>query len=244
MQNNYRSAFTLVEVTIVVVLLVMISIFAYQVFFAQAEMVTYSMEFMQVNESLRRINTFMGADIKEASIIYEPKPVMISDVQELTTVTGTILHVRNIELDPYIPFNSPFGGQISSIKDIRYVLEKVTSSNLSDEAPDRFRLLRVAVLAEQPGQEITRRQVITENISELIVYRTVKRPFAPQSITSMSDRLLESIPYHESGTGNDLVHINMVLERGRRQGEETDEVYSIHFNTSFYKRGKEVFANL
>jgi prepilin-type N-terminal cleavage/methylation domain-containing protein len=60
--NTDKKAFTMVEMLIAVVLTTMIVFFAYRIFFSQTEVVTKSIEFMQVNDSFRKVMTFMGND--------------------------------------------------------------------------------------------------------------------------------------------------------------------------------------
>lgn len=238
---NPRSAFTFIEGVIAVALVTLILFFAYRVFFSQAEMVTQSLEFMQVNDAFRKVMSFMGDDIREATMILEPVPVMPDQVEELVTQPGVVLRIQSSEIDPYISFDSPFGGQVSSRHEVIYSLDQVPDENL--DAPPRYRLTRISSIEEKPGDKTTQRQVITDNISELVIYRTVRRPFKPGNISSLNDRLVTPLPPHQTGTGNSLVHLRMVVERQRREGEEDKEVYNIEMTTSFYKRGKEVFIN-
>lgn len=239
--QNSRRAFTFIEGIIAIAILTLILFFAYRVFFSQAEMVTQSLEFMQVNDAFRKVMSFMGDDIREATMILEPVPVMPDKVEELVTQPGVVLKIQSSEIDPYISFDSPFGGQISSRHEVIYRLDQVLDEN--PDAPPTYRLTRISSFEEKPGDKTTQRQVITDNISELVIYRTIRRPFKPANLSSLNDRLVTPLPPHQSGTGNSLVHLRMVVERQRYEGEEEQEVYNIEMTTSFYKRGKEVFIN-
>jgi hypothetical protein len=235
-----RCGFTIIEALIVVFITTLILLFAYRLFFSQTRMVTQSIEFLQVNEGFRKIISFMGDDIREATNILKPAPVLSDKVVELATRPGVILHLQSSDLDPYIPFDSSLGGQVSLRRDITYELEKI--KNPESQAIPRYRLIRTATIEENSGEKTTQRQTIVDNIRDLVVYRTIRRPFKPANVGGMEDHLVLPMPLNQSGTGNSLVHLNMVLERARR-GDESGDVYSINMNTSFYKRGKEIFKN-
>ncbi|GAB4281081.1 MAG: hypothetical protein Kow0029_26030 [Candidatus Rifleibacteriota bacterium] len=235
-----KTAFTLVELLIVIAVTTMIVFFAYRIFFSQTEVVTKSIEFMQVNDSFRKVVTFMGDDIREATSILLPTPVFSEKVESLTTKTGEILKLQSSEPDPLIPFDSPLGGQVSARREITYVLQKVP--NPVSKVVPRFKLFRIAKIKEKSGNETEQRQELVDNIRDLIIYRTVRKPFKPSNIADAKDRIVVPRPLYESGTGNSLVHVKMVIERERKKSEE-GQVYNISLNTSFYKRGKEIFIN-
>lgn len=238
--RSHKSGFTLVEALIVVFITSLILIFAYRLFFSQTRMVTQSIEFLQVNDGFRKIISFMGDDIRESTNILKPAPVLSEKVIELATKPGVILHLQGSELDPYTPFDSPLGGQVSLRRDITYELEKI--KNPESQTIPRYRLIRTATIEEKSGQKTTQRQTIVDNVRDLVIYRTIRRPFKPANVGSKEDRLVLPMPINQSGTGNSLVHLNMLLERARR-GDEAGDVYSINMTTSFYKRGKEIFKN-
>lgn len=230
----------MIELLIALVITSLIVIFSYKIFFSQAEVVTKSIEFMQVNDAFRKVMTFMGDDIRESTSILEPAPVFKEKVEALTTKTGVILKLRSSELNPRIKFNSPLGGQVSLRREIIYELEKIPNPN-SKTIP-RFRLIRTSTIEEKPGHKTVQKQQLIDNVRDLVVYRTVRKPFKPSNISSEKDRIVVPRPLYESGTGDSLVHIKMVLERDRKSAE-LGEVYNINLNTSFYKRGKEIFIN-
>lgn len=234
-------AFTYAELSVVIVISLLILFVGYKFFFAQTDVISQSMEFMYVNDSYRKLTTFIGDDIREATEILKPDPVMLEDVDELVSTEGVVLHLKKTLLDPYIPFNSPFGGQISAIHHITYRLEPIaTTVALSG----LFRLIRTESIESSPGDKVSQKQVITDNIKELVLYRTTKRPFKPNNIGSIQDRLMLPMPFHQSGTGNNLVHMKVILERTRKDDEANSEVYAVEMKTSFFKRGKEIFKNL
>jgi prepilin-type N-terminal cleavage/methylation domain-containing protein len=240
LNKNHRTGFTMVEMLIAVFLLTLILFFAYRVFFSQTEVVTKSIEFMQVNDSFRKVMTFMGDDIRESTDILLPKPIFTDKVGSLLTKTGVILKLVSSQLDPTIPFDSPFGGQISQRREIVYELERV--SNPDSQTVPRFKLTRTATVEEKPGKKSVQRQELVNNIRDLMIYRTVRKPFKPANISGQNDRIVLPRPLYESGTGNSLVHLRMVIERDRKDTEH-GQVYNINMNTSFYKRGKEIFKN-
>jgi len=182
----------------------------------------------------------MGDDIREATNVLKPAPVLSDKVVELATRPGVVLHLQSSDLDPRIPFDSPLGGQVTLRRDITYELEKI--QNPDSQAIPRYRLIRTATIEEKDGEKTTQRQTIIDNIRDLVVYRTIRRPFKPANVGGKEDHIVLPMPLSQSGTGNSLVHLNMVLERARR-GDETGDVYSINMNTCFYKRGKEIFKN-
>jgi hypothetical protein len=234
------AAFTIVELLIALVITMMIVFFAYKVFFSQTEVVAKSIEFMQVNDSFRKVMMFMGDDIKESTSILKPQPIFSDKVNSLTTRTGVLLKLQSSELDPTIPFDAPLGGQVALRREITYELEKIP--NPENKTIPRFRLIRTSTIQERPGQKTTQKQELVDNIRDLIIYRTVRKPFKPSNIAGPLDRIVVPRPLYESGTGDSLVHINMVVERDRKDSEQ-GQVYNINLHTSFYKRGKEIFAN-
>ncbi|EKD83026.1 MAG: hypothetical protein ACD_39C00932G0004, partial [uncultured bacterium] len=180
--------FTFVEALIVVVITSIILIFAYRIFFSQTRVMTQSIEYLQVNEGFRKVIAFMGDDIREATNILEPAPVLAEKVLELATRPGVILHLQSSDLDPYIPFDSPLGGQVALRRDITYELEKI--KNPESQIIPRYRLIRTASIEEKPGQKTTQRQTIVDNIRDLVVYRTIRRPFKPGNVSGKEDRLV------------------------------------------------------
>ncbi|MBU1109089.1 MAG: prepilin-type N-terminal cleavage/methylation domain-containing protein [Candidatus Riflebacteria bacterium] len=235
-----RQGFTFIEIIIVVSITSVILLFAYRLFFSQTKLVTQSIEYLQVNEGFRKIISFMGDDIREATNVLKPAPVLSDKVVKLATRPGVILQLQSSDLDPNIPFDSPLGGQVALRREITYELEKI--KNPESQTVPRYRLIRTASVEEKPGHKTTQRQTIIDNIRDLIVYRTIRRPFKPANVGGKEDRLVLPLPLNQSGTGNSLVHLSMVLER-TRNSTEVGEVYSISMNTSFYKRGKEIFKN-
>lgn len=237
---NFNRGFTLVEVLIAIVITTMILFFAYRVFFSQTRMVTQSIEFMQVNDGFRKILAFMGDDVRESTTILKPTPVFVDKVVALATKPGVVLHLQSSELNPQIPFDSPLGGQISVRRQVVYELEKI--QNPESQTIPRYRLIRTATVEEKPGQKTTQRQVLVDNVRDLVIYRTVRKPFKPSNISGKEDRLVLPQPLSVSGTGNNLIHLKMVIERTRKD-HEVGQVYNIAMTTSFYKRGKEIFKN-
>ena len=235
-----RKAFTLVEVVVVMSLMCFILVFAYKIFFAEKKVVNRSIDSIRVNEGFRRVLAFMGDDIKEANNILEPLPIMLNEVSNLKTKTGVILITESSEINPRIRFDSPLGGQVGLKRTVKYTLEE-TKDKESDGAPS-YKLLRYETVEESNGSKNTQRQALATNIRDFIVYRTVKEPYKADNIKTIKDRIIRPRPTHESGTGNSLIHIKMVLER-ERDSNDKGSVYNITMETSFYKRGKEIFLN-
>ncbi len=246
MKIGKKTGFTLVEILIVVTLLIFILYFAYQIFFSQTRAVTQTIDALQTNEGLRRVLAFVGDDVRESTRIVKPTPIKLEDVPSVVTTTGNIMILQSSEVDPRIKFDSPLGGQISQITTIEYELEPMNSSKegADNSGPARFRLIRNATIEEKNGEKNRQRQVIADNIKEFMVFRTVRQPFKPNNVDSMNDKIIQEVPISEAGTGNSLIHLKMVIERNRKENERNkDKVYTVTMNTSFYKRGKEIFLH-
>ncbi|MBQ3643765.1 MAG: prepilin-type N-terminal cleavage/methylation domain-containing protein [Candidatus Riflebacteria bacterium] len=249
MNFKFKKGFTLVEILVVVTLLIFILYFAYQIFFSQTRAVTQTIDALQTNEGLRRVLAFMGDDIRESTRIVKPTPIKLEDVPSVVTTTGSIMILQSSEIDPRIKFDSPLGGQISQITTIEYELEPMNKSANDDDkteenVPVRFRLIRNATIEEKSGEKNRQRQIIADNIKELMVYRTVRQPFKPMNVGSKDDIIIQQVPLSEAGTGNSLIHLKMVMERHRNKNElKKEQIYTVTMNTSFYKRGKEIFLH-
>ena len=245
MKYKEKTGFTLVEILVVVVLLIFILYFAYQIFFSQTRAVTQTIDAIQTNEGLRRVLAFVGDDVRESTRIVKPTPIKLEDVSSVVTTTGSIMILQSSEIDPRIKFDSPLGGQISQITTIEYELEPMNREDNSDNnGLTRFRLIRNATIEEKSGEKNRQRQIIAENIKEFMVYRTVRQPFKANNVDAIDDKIIQQVPISEAGTGNSLIHLKMVIERRRNSNEyDKDNVYTITMNTSFYKRGKEIFLH-
>ncbi|NLM17404.1 MAG: hypothetical protein GX221_06775 [Candidatus Riflebacteria bacterium] len=215
---------------------------AYKVFIEQQKLVKFSVETVHANESFRKVTFFMGEDIKKATRIVRPTPVPLASASELITKVGTIMTVQTSEIDPRIKFDSSLGTQIAKRTHIDYELELMPNFNEDSEEVPVYRLIRNAVLDEEDGTHSGQRQVIAENIQDLIIYRTVREPFKIHSLSEPSDRMIEPRSLSETGTGNNIIHVKMAIERDRYK-KEKGSVYSVTMETSFYKRGKEIFLN-
>ena len=246
MKIGKKTGFTLVEILIVVAILIFILYFAYQIFFSQTRAVTQTIDALQTNEGLRRVLSFVGDDVRESTRIVKPTPIKLEDVPSVVTTTGNIMILQSSEVDPRIKFDSPLGGQISQITTIEYELEPMNRSKegADNSGPTRFRLIRNATIEEKNGEKNRQRQVIADNIKEFMVFRTVRQPFKPNNVDSMNDKIIQEVPISEAGTGNSLIHLKMVIERNRKENERNrDKIYTVTMNTSFYKRGKEIFLH-
>ena len=250
MLKKRNSAFTLVEILVVATIMIFILYFVYQLFFSQSKAVSHSIDALQTNEGFRRVLAFLGDDIRESTRIVKPTPVDLEEVPSIVTTTGSILIVQSSEIDPRISFDSPLGGQISQITTIEYELEPMNSSTENNDGssensgPTRYKLIRNATIEEKSGEKSRQRQTIADNIKEFVVFRTVRKPFKATNVESINDKIIEQIPLSEAGTGNSLIHVRMSIERHRQKNEkDKDKVYTITMNTSFYKRGKEIFLH-
>ena len=233
--RRHGHGFTMVEILVVAGLMIMITIVAIKLFFSQTKMVTQSIEYMYVNDSFRKITMFLGNDLREATHIFYPVPVMKEDVPTKTT-KGLVLRIWKKEVDPSLSFTS-HPDQVKSFHEVTY--ELVPYPNKLAKNTPRFKLIRKESIPKKRDTEDSQRQEIADNIRDFIIYRTFRRPMMPRSLRSKTDRLLQPVPSHLNGSGNDVVHLRVVLERPRTKDE--GKVYDIAMTTSFYKRGKEVF---
>lgn len=236
--RRFAGAFTYVEVLVVAGLLSIIMLATYKVFFSQAKLVTQSLEFMQVNDNFRKITTFLGKDIREANQILFPHPIVQEDISKLTTSLGMVLHLRTQEINPALPFDGPLG-QMVRIRDIYYELQDYPNP-LAKTIP-RYKLVRTEYIEEKPGERLKHVVELADNIRDFNLFRTIRKPMTAQNLTKLEDRFLTPYPSHKNGTGNNLLHMKVTIERTREH--EKGEVYQIAMTTSFYKRGKEIFKN-
>lgn len=234
-----NNGLTLVELLIVITILIFLVIFSYKLFFSQTKVVTQSLEYLNVNEGFRKVLLFLSDDIKEATNITEPVPILSKEVNKLMTKTGVVLHLFSNKIDPTIPFNSPFGGQIGVQTEVVYELEKYVNPNA--KTIPRYRLIRTETIRDKPGHKLEQRQILLENLREFMVFRTVRRPFRPGNVSSSKGTIVVPRALYESGTGNSLVNLRMTIERTRKN--DKGQVYQISMDTCFYKRGREVFKN-
>lgn len=237
-RSDRARGMTIPEVLIVAVLMAFIIFVAYKIFFSQARMVQQSIEFMQVNDSFRKIIMYLGNDIREATQIILPVPIKHEDAGKVDTVPGVVLQVLKQEIDPRL---KPTGemGQITLLREIIYELEN--NPNPNAKTVPRYRLIRTEFLTDHTGEKQKQRHEIVDNVREFALFRTIRKPLKPQNLDSAGDRLLVTMPSHETGTGNSLLHLRVTLERTRQN--DIGSVYQISMATSFYKRGKEVFRH-
>ncbi len=80
-----KRGFSLAEAMVVFVLLAIILMAVYKIFFSQAKMVAQSMEYLKVNDHFRKIQAYLGNDIREATYIAYPNPVTLDEAANLTT---------------------------------------------------------------------------------------------------------------------------------------------------------------
>ncbi|MBF0501224.1 MAG: prepilin-type N-terminal cleavage/methylation domain-containing protein [Candidatus Riflebacteria bacterium] len=247
-------AFTIVELLIVLTLICIILAIAYKVFFSQARMVARSMEFMKVNDSLRRIIVYLGNDIREATNIVSPKPIDVKNIQDQKTpeAGGEVLHIIKQEIDPSVKFGS--GGssnwtaagtsdQVVRVRDISYSLRWYRDP--AAKTVPRIKLIRTEYVEEraEPGVKLKQVVELTDTLREFTVFRTLRQPMnkRTEALSKKEDRLLTPVPLADAGTGNDLVYFRITLQSPRLN--EQTEAYDITVNTSFCKRGKEVFQH-
>lgn len=236
-ERLHRSALTILELLIVATLLSLILMAVYRIFFSQAKMVTQSIEFLHVNDSFRKIGTVLGADIREATNIEFPVPIHHEKIDTLTTQTGVILKLTKNEIDPSLPFTATMG-QVAVRREIHYELEP--NPHPAGQGGPRFRLMRTEFIEDSSGKQKQRREIV-DNIRDMVAFRTLNKPMAPRNITSISDRILQPIPATQNGSGHNVVHVKVTVERP--SSENQSQVYQISMLTSFYKRGREVFTN-
>ncbi|RCK80890.1 MAG: hypothetical protein OZSIB_2778 [Candidatus Ozemobacter sibiricus] len=233
-----RAAMTIPELLIVLVLVTIIVFVAYKVFFSQARMVQQSIEFMQVNDNFRKIVMFLGNDIREATRIILPNPIKHEEIGKQDTTAGVVLQLLKQEIDPRVKPAGPLG-QVAVLREVIYELEN--NPNPNAKTIPRYRLIRTEFITDRTGEKQKQRHEIVDSVREFVLFRTIRKPFKPQNVDALKDRLLVPLPSQDSGTGNSLLHLRVTLERTRQQ--DVGSVYQISMATSFYKRGKEVYPN-
>jgi len=232
--------FTFVELLIVLVILTLIVFAAYKVFFQQTRMVRQSLEEIKVNDDFRKILAFMGNDIRESTRIDEPAPVRLEDARSLTTKPGLLMRIAKEEQDPTLEREGDLG-QIAVKRTIVYELED--NPNPQEPSIPRFRLVRTESVDEhgRSDDSSTQRHVICDDVRDLVIFRTIRKPLPPRNVDALGDRLLQPQLASVSGTGNDVIHLRVTLERARMG--ERNEVYRFPMQTCFYKRGKEIWKH-
>jgi len=250
----YTPGFTLPEVLIVLGLISVILLVAYKVFFSQAKLVSQSVEFMRVNDDFRRILLYLGNDIREANFILKPAPIRAEDATNAQTPAGggEVLRLVKQEIDPTVKFSgslpakwnaSDTWDQVVRTREVFYTLERIKAKEGPLKNIPRYKLIRTEYLQDANESGAREKQVleITDTVREFTVFRTQRKPMKALNVSKIKERILAPMPSYEAGTGGDLVHLKITLERKRTA--ETGTVYDITLGTSFYKRGKEVWLH-
>ncbi|HOT27168.1 MAG TPA: prepilin-type N-terminal cleavage/methylation domain-containing protein [Candidatus Ozemobacteraceae bacterium] len=233
-------AFTFVELLIVLFLVSLILFASYKVFFQQTRMVRQSLEEIKVNDDFRKILAFMGNDVRESTRIDEPAPIRLEDARTLATKAGLLMRIAKEEQDPTLDREDSLG-QIAVRRTIVYELED--NPNPLEPSVPRFRLVRIESIDEHGRSgESTQRHVICDDVRDLVVFRTIRKPLPPHNVDALGDRLVQPQSASVQGTGNDVVHLRVTLER-TRMGGERGEVFRFPMQTCFYKRGKEIWRH-
>ena len=236
------SGFSFIEMLVVLLLFSIILYVSYMVFFSQAKAVQQSVDSIKVNDQFRKIQFYIGKDIREANMVDVPKPVPLDKAPKLTTTIGTILRILKQEIDPTIKPVAPSGNVLRK-RLIEYQLEpRNPQAGESAEEGPRYRLVRIERLQEKPGETVEQRTEITDAVRDLVIFRTIRKPMVASNIGDKGDKLLEALPSSLAGTGYNLLHLKVVLERERTNRVQS-EVYGIALTTSFAIRGKGVFPN-
>ncbi len=237
---NDICGFTFVEMLIVLFITMMIVFAAYKVFFQQTRMVRQSLEEIKVNDDFRKILAFMGNDVRESTRIDEPAPVNLEDARGLSTKPGMLMRIAKEEQNPTLEREGGLG-QIAVKRTIVYELEN--NPNPLEPSIPRYRLIRNESVEEhgRSDDSLTQRHVICDDVRDLVVFRTIRKPLPPHNVDAIGDRLLQPQPASISGTGNDVVHLRVTLERTRIG--EVNGVYRFPMQTCFYKRGKEIWKH-
>jgi prepilin-type N-terminal cleavage/methylation domain-containing protein len=238
-QASTNPGFTIVELLVVITLLTFILLVAYRIFFSQAKTITQSIEFIQVNESFRKISMYLGNDVREATQIILPRPINLEAIDSVSTKPGVVLQLFKKEIDPSRDFAATMG-QVAVLREVIYELEAAPRP----QAPNvpRYRLIRTEYTQVKPGEKEKQRREIVDNLRDFMLFRTIRKPMKPRNVNKLGERSLEPEPHHLNGTGDGLLHLRVVLERARDH-EGHGDVYQIALMTSFYKRGREVFPN-
>lgn len=256
LSTGIRSGFTFVEILVVMTILTLILLTVYRFFSAQVRVVSTSMEIMKVNDDFRKIHSYLNNDIHEATMITYPAPIELKETETLVTPKPpcVVLQLVKQQLNPKAPYSRPpldkitassTYGQISRVIEVVYELRPTKKANEDENQQDtsvpRFKLFRTELIRESanPNLVVKSEKEITDTIRDLVIFRTIRKAAIRQSIQQKDDRLIELESSNNSGTGNNLVHLRVTLER--RRGRKTGDVYDITLTTCYYKRGREVF---
>lgn len=238
---------------IVGTLMVLILAAVYKIFISQAKTISVSMESMKVNDQFRRIQSFMGDDVREATTIVFPGPEKLMDTPNLPTPKAPcrVLHVLKQEVDPsakYVetteanPVATTTYGQVVRVREIIYELKPYRKEDDPQATVvPRYKLMRTEYIKERDTPSTTLKQEleIADTIRDLVIFRTLRNPMKAADVDGASGSgILQAIPSSSAGTGNNLIHLKVSLERSR---DMKGDLYEISLTTSFYKRGKEVF---
>jgi hypothetical protein len=249
------SGFTIVEVLIVITIMIFILAAVYKIFTSQVRMVSTNIDMMKVNDDFRRVHVFLNNDIRESTMITFPPPVKLKGSQDLVTPKApcTVLRLVKQEINPAVPFVHPpvdtvsassTFGQVVRVSEILYELRPFKpdeDGESSSTSVPRFKLFRSEFTRDNtsPNQIVKQETEITDAIRDFVLFRTIRQPMMTNNITGKDDRLLTPFPATESGTGHNLVHLRITLERKRTK--QTGDLYEISLATCYYKRGREVY---
>lgn len=230
----------MVEVIIVSGLACLILWGVHKVFFSQARMVTQSVEMMKVNDLFRKIISNLTNDIRESTQIIFPVPINLGSASIQITKPGETLRLIKREIDP---FATPNESQGLGGKQREVVYELNQYSDPKAPTIKLYKLIRTEYIEDSPGQKEFHKVEVSDCIRDLVIFRVYRKSMPYQDIKKKDDRILDLLPSYETGSGNNLVHLRVTLERGRQNPRELGNVYDISMTTCFYKRGKEVFSN-
>lgn len=235
--GGHRRAFTLVEVLIVALLIGLIMLVAYKVFFTQAGMVSQQLEYLKVNEHFRAITAHLNNDIREATRIELPRPIPAEDAFNKPTKPGPVIHLFKQVLAPEV---HPADGQ--EMQTVEVIYELVDHENPHVKDVPRYKLLRHEITRKKTEILSKTKTTLSDSLAAFVAFSTIRKPPAPRSLNTSGDSLLTWFPSFQNGTGPDLIHVTITVERLRTTAAHK-EVYDISMTTSICRRGKEVFAN-
>lgn len=228
---------SLVEVLVVALIASAILFIAYKVFFTQARLVEDSMEYLKVNEHFRKITAHLNNDIREANRIVMPRPIPHEDSFIRPTRIGPVVHLFKQVLDPQIKPTAE-GQEMQTVE----VIYELAEHPRQDKKAPRFILTRHEITRKGKAIVSRTRSTLSDALAAFVAWSSVKKPPVPRSINGPGDTMLGHLPSYQNGTGPDLVHVTITVERLRRSPVQ-QEVYDISLTTSICRRGKEVFPN-
>jgi prepilin-type N-terminal cleavage/methylation domain-containing protein len=229
--NGPWAGFTLLEVMIGLVLLVMILLAAYRLFFHEVRTIRSAFEHLGVNENARLFLTQFGNDVRNANWLdFPPATVREGVPMLLPALEGKVCAFTRQEFDFSVKPPDP---QFLRVAQVEWHLKKSPDGTF-----DLFRQIESESPAF-PGGPAPFKGVrkVCGGVKEILVFSSIRRPAKFSSFPGLPlKNFLVFDPYEIDGHGPALVHVRAIfVKTGRKPGES--EV-PFQLRTSFALRGR------